>query len=899
MTEGRGQATGLRSPPLPIEHLVAELLAAPFSSFQAFAASLVALNPNLPPVMVPLWRQVERDLLSRFPGMSVDELVVRRDHLWFAGTSRQGRPIPLEEVLRRFTHDLIATDGGVARLCGTTERLDSESRRSWRWLTFSLPPDLLLAAAGASCEAMQVLSAKLRVQLADSGVSEPHLHLKAAITFPGLWASLMRAIADPKVKESMLVSPGADFDEGKKLAPLLLACAVSRLLLSVFLRQSPLTKVSSFLEKQAAPRIGRWLGAAARLAVQRAILSLAAGDVQSLGPFHVLRDVYAQMIGPLRADQVVANLDPLFWAFPPSKITHPDFSFTRAALAHMRSVDDPLFARIFWQTVRGRVFFYRHVVQRPMVPGLQWFARAYARISSPRKPVPLEAFVQQAADLSGPGLRALEVRVTPEDRFHELVDLVRTVDVAAKSLAGPPPARVSRSWSVSPATALSGRTRSAKPVREQDGLVPEVGLIFHFSRSRGPDAVAGRPAAWSRGNHDDPEASHLNPSGYRYSGYFREQRTRATALANLLVAYPRMLERVRGIDLCTDELSIPLWVLRPLVNHVLLAGRRAGAYLNKRAGCRGEPLRVTVHAGEDYVHLIGGIRRVDEAVTLLNLGEGSRIGHAVALGVDVREWATRTSRLVLPIGERLLDLFWVWQVARRAPEELHCWLPWIDQEITRLSEELFGRPLIPALLEKWWGGMHNFTTLRAAGFPDGPRPRQRSLGKLVESGPSSADLVHQWLTDRALFKRAQKVEVIDVEREIPLVATLQAYARRVIGSRGITIEMNPSSNLLIGHLGDLVSHPLWRLCPPSGIAADAPAVRVCIGSDDPITFATSLPEEYQLLADALASAGVSAPVVDEWLDAARQCAIATRFTVPRSGAELTLPICAEMYPAPR
>jgi len=34
------------------------------------------------------------------------------------------------------------------------------------------------------------------------------------------------------------------------------------------------------------------------------------------------------------------------------------------------------------------------------------------------------------------------------------------------------------------------------------------------------------------------------------------------------MTFPRMLERVRGIDLCTDELGIPLWVLLPLMQHV-------------------------------------------------------------------------------------------------------------------------------------------------------------------------------------------------------------------------------------------------------------------------------------------------------------------------------------------
>ena len=67
-------------------------------------------------------------------------------------------------------------------------------------------------------------------------------------------------------------------------------------------------------------------------------------------------------------------------------------------------------------------------------------------------------------------------------------------------------------------------------------------------------------------------------------------------------------------------------------------------------------------------------------------------------------------------------------------------------------------------------------------------------------------------------------------------------------------------------------------------------MRVCIGSDDPITFATSLPEEYQLLADALTEAGVAAPAVDAWLDAAREAGLKSRFTVPRSGEDLMTPM---------
>ena len=68
---------------VPIEHIDAELLAAPLASCKAFSDRLVALDPRLKDATVPLWREAERDLLMRFPGMSVDDLLARRDHIWF------------------------------------------------------------------------------------------------------------------------------------------------------------------------------------------------------------------------------------------------------------------------------------------------------------------------------------------------------------------------------------------------------------------------------------------------------------------------------------------------------------------------------------------------------------------------------------------------------------------------------------------------------------------------------------------------------------------------------------------------------------------------------------------------------------------------------------------------
>lgn len=886
MTALRQSAPGIRSLPLPIEHLDAELLAAPLVNLAAFAAALTGLDPKLGDQTAVLWRQTECDLLARFPGMSVDELVIRRDRTWLSAPHLSRYPVPLTELLRRAALEVVDPSAGLARPLVTGSRCEWEQRRVWRWLTFALPADLLLAAAGANGERFDVVSARLRNRLAADGLAEPHLHLKAAIGFPGLWASLMRALAAPTAGPDMLASPGAEWDQGKGLAPLLVVCALARLLLAGFLTDPSAHGLDfrQFLDQRAGPGLHRRFGATACFPLWRALIGLAAGRTPQKSDFSALRWLYAELIGPPGRGRGSLGLDPVGCRFAASTEHHPEFGLMRAALDYLEGpgTEDALFAKVFWQVQRGRLAFYRHVVQRPMVSGLQWFSRTYSRLSVPRRPVGLGDFVRQAADLAGPGLRSLEVRVTPEDRLADLRQLVEEVDRAAVGLSSTPRAGVQSGGGAAPMLRADGaeRSRGSTPA-------PVVGLVFHFSRSRGGPAEEGRPAAWSRGGHADPADGKVNPSGYRYSGYYREQRTGAMALAGLLDAYPRMLERVRGVDLCTDELAIPLWVVRPLVQHVVRAGERAAARLHRLDGRLAPgPLRVTVHAGEDFVHLLGGIRRVDEAVERLGLGEGSRIGHAVALGVDVRDWAARTGRLYLPRGQRLLDLLWARRVVRRIPADLASWLPWIDRELVRLGCELFGTRVPAELIERWWDALYDPLFLRAAGFPDGPHPRS-GYGSEADGEASSLGLIFRWLTDRRLFERMQHPEPIELASEVPLVVALQAHVRGILGTRGIAVEINPSSNLLIGNLGDLGAHPLWRLCPPPGIPSDAPSVRVCIGSDDPITFATSLPEEYQLLADALTGAGIAGPDVDAWLDAARQCGLTTRFTVSRSERALT------------
>ncbi len=115
--------------------------------------------------------------------------------------------------------------------------------------------------------------------------------------------------------------------------------------------------------------------------------------------------------------------------------------------------------------------------------------------------------------------------------------------------------------------------------------------------------------------------------------------------------------------------------------------------------------------------------------------------------------------------------------------------------------------------------------------------------------------------------------------EVESLNTVQHALRRGIAQRGIVIEVNPSSNLLIGDLLDLRNHPILRLNPPVPEPEGPPPVAIALGSDDPLTFSTELMREYTLLYQAACAAGYPERVVQEWLESIRRTGMDARFTL--------------------
>lgn len=206
----------------------------------------------------------------------------------------------------------------------------------------------------------------------------------------------------------------------------------------------------------------------------------------------------------------------------------------------------------------------------------------------------------------------------------------------------------------------------------------------------------------------------------------------------------------------------------------------------------------------------------------------------------------------------------------------------IEREIAVLSERIFGQTYRCVDLETLVFDLYDENMLRYAGFPDGApwfSPNDKDCNRRFS-------LLYDYLTSPDIFRRGRDIEWIDPSGEAALLAEMQSGLRQQIASLGIALEVNPSSNLLIGNLGDLERHPLWRLNKPG--SAETTAIPIVIGSDNPTTFATTLREEYMLLHDALIQSGYSEEQVARWLNAARRNGLDYRFTLPYRGEVMAL-----------
>lgn len=351
-------------------------------------------------------------------------------------------------------------------------------------------------------------------------------------------------------------------------------------------------------------------------------------------------------------------------------------------------------------------------------------------------------------------------------------------------------------------------------------------------------------------------------------------RVRMEGLRYLMDDRPGLCRLLVGVDVAGAERSRP-----PRDCASLFSAVRSIVRYQDPATCP-FPWRpgFTVHVGEDFPDLLTGLRHVDEAANLLELRPNDRLGHALALGWDVDAFYDSAQGPCVSLRERVLDLLWLLYLAAKYGGELRDKAFWLRQTVVDLVSG--GGPST--------GGA---PAAEAGSLVDAAVDEIRVEFDGSSSGKSSCRTEHK-LRRMLRIPRSRWEADLPVPLADPDQRRCAHVARRLVWKRvhdrGLFIESNPTSNLIIGGLGSYTDLPLVRQGKAPGFqdGDGLPRLRVTINTDNPGIFDTTLRSEYVRVGKALLEGGdgVGAVEVSAWLDEIRENGLVASFIpndVPR------------------
>ncbi len=376
--------------------------------------------------------------------------------------------------------------------------------------------------------------------------------------------------------------------------------------------------------------------------------------------------------------------------------------------------------------------------------------------------------------------------------------------------------------------------------------------------------------------------------------FLREQvRIQAQAFAKMRVDYPEEASRVLGIDACNAEIpcrpEVFAHAFRYLRNHTVQNGVEDYSSYRKIAPVLG----VTYHVGEDFLDIVDGLRAIDEVCRFLNFKCGDRLGHALVMGVNVREWYDSKDRRIFLTRQAYLDnIVWIYTKIREIGligyEDL---LLHIEKEYLTLFHEIYLKNIkdsyVNGILKKNNSNEPNrFTKFDITTYYDawklrGDDPECYINGvfrgsRILDDSWEGAQMDRQFPQDYKLrldfettflyhsyhynpgvkLEGNKTIEIKISDKMIEVVEQVQKHIQKEIAAMGVGVEANPSSNYLIGTFKRYDKHPLLQFYN-IGLTADekelqeCPQISTSINTDDQGVFATSLENEYALMVLAL------------------------------------------------
>jgi adenosine deaminase len=476
---------------------------------------------------------------------------------------------------------------------------------------------------------------------------------------------------------------------------------------------------------------------------------------------------------------------------------------------------------------------YRQLlVQRTDMVGFDQFQKyTYTDLREPSEKFYLDRFRQMHGPLLHSRQHWVEGRLAPKS------ELVKNIDLLTRVLKG---YVLYVDQLASPASApklYSSLTDILNRLDEDDLLAlpcrpVKLAIVMHFVKSM-----------------------HSTRDSYRHGSLRNRIEGQANVLRMTLETYPSLRKWIRGVDAAANELHASPEVFAPVFRYCRQFGLSHASY----------------HAGEDFPHLISGVRQIIDALELLDLHSGDRIGHGTAIGIHPELWMERMPKdIAVKRGEWLIDLIRAWQRLRNLPQ-LSSLNARLEREIEDISSFIFEEYISPIRLERMMqnrGLMPRFVfqafekmpawSWKTASYDDAWREEARLVANALDSNQDIPLLV-KWWRDKQVIARSE--EMIRVPSEVipsDVLILLQQSVLAEVRDRNVVIETLPTSNVRIAQYQSFKEHHAlrWMKVPGFEVMND-PNIMVSLGSDDPGIFVNDLGIDFYHLYAVTRSVGLT------------------------------------------
>ena len=566
-------------------------------------------------------------------------------------------------------------------------------------------------------------------------------------------------------------------------------------------------------------------------------------------------------------------------------------------------------AHLFLQYIRRKNIFYKKVMQDNQIQGLAnfrlYFGEMRNRMKIMNSPEACELIFRSfSANLH---LRKLEIRITPNmqliegnipKRYFEYstlkyeikCELLKSIQAVLaayqknlREMAG------IYEWQSGQKMDFSWLDLQC---REGRIVVPTIGIIFHFTKKNYVDNRAG-DMCWVR------DAENQNYFTRHIIIWRRTMAAYAKAIEELRSTMPLLGKYVVGIDAASEENQAEPWIFAPVYN----------AIRNKRItkpvieGNDGRIERVnnigfTYHVGEEFRHLLSGLRHIDEVIEHFHYKPGDRLGHAIALGVDVKYWMERNTVVIIPVMEHLENLLWLWGNMVYDNWIIEIAVEALEGKILNLAKMIYDdvagmsvHTLYDAYIEKF---NLNYEDTFA-------KIKEKFILKNPADVNAGTDVQHfcryydpqspygyMWTKEKIFctffcpfyFRKSQKPIFINVDKEeYRMLKKVQEYVVRKVELKGIYVEINPSSNATIGEIKSLYASHILNLNSKglSESPEEKHEVLVTVNSDDPLIFNTNCENELAYIYHSLVYKNYKKESILQWIDKVRQMGIDSSF----------------------